>query len=216
MADIYLLIDGKQEGPYATDVIQQALAWGFIPADLPAWQQGDAELVPVGSLLGLPKESRPWVEIYILKNDLPVVSPPHQPIQEQIKSRSNERKKNIKILIIDDGVAFTNIVKLTLELKGDYAVCAENNPLSAIATARAYMPDIILLDVIMPEMHGGEVQRQFKADPVLKDIPIIFLTATVCQKEVEEHHGKIGGLIYVAKPVSADGLVKAIEEHLHG
>jgi CheY-like chemotaxis protein len=120
-----------------------------------------------------------------------------------------------KVLIIDDEVAFTNVVKLTLEAKGDYDVCVENNPRQAIATARTFIPNIIILDVVMPEFDGGEVHTQFKADPILKRVPIIFLTAIVRQREVDEHHGMIGGSVYLAKPVSADDLVKAIEANGH-
>jgi len=122
--------------------------------------------------------------------------------------------KKKKILIIDDEAAFTNIVKLTLEGKEDYEVCVENDSRQAIATARKFWPDIVILDVVMPELDGGEVHTQFLADPILKRIPIIFLTAIVRQKEVDERQGMIGGSFYIAKPVSADGLVSAIEEHI--
>jgi CheY-like chemotaxis protein len=57
------------------------------------------------------------------------------------------------------------------------------------------------------------VHTQFMADPVLKRIPVIFLTAIVRQKEVDERNGMIGGSFYMAKPVSADALISAIEEH---
>ncbi len=122
--------------------------------------------------------------------------------------------KKKKVLIIDDEVAFTNIVKLTLEGKEGYEVCVENDSRQAIATARKFWPDIIILDVVMPELDGGEVHTQFMADPILKRIPIIFLTAIVRQKEVDEHKGMIGGSFYIAKPVSADGLMSAIDAHI--
>jgi CheY-like chemotaxis protein len=105
-----------------------------------------------------------------------------------------------KILIIDDEMAFTRIVKLTLELTGHYEVCAENKSEQAIATARQFWPDIIILDVVMPRLDGGEVLMQMRADPVLRNIPIIFLTAIVRQKEVDEHDGLIGGSLYPAGP----------------
>ena len=122
--------------------------------------------------------------------------------------------KKKKVLIIDDEAAFTNVVKLTLEGKENYEVCVENDPRQAIATARKFWPDIIVLDVVMPNLDGGEVHTQLMADPILKVIPIIFLTAIVRQKEVDEHKGMIGGSFYIAKPVSADGLVSALEEHI--
>ena len=120
--------------------------------------------------------------------------------------------KKRKILIIDDDVAFTNIVKLTLELRDNYKVCVENNPCSAIATGLKFGPDIIILDVVMPELDGGEVYRQLKTNPILRHIPIIFLSAIVQQKELDEVKGIIGGRFYIAKPVGADGLIDAIEE----
>jgi CheY-like chemotaxis protein len=118
-----------------------------------------------------------------------------------------------KVLIIDDEAAFTRIVKLTLEGKGTYEVQVENDSRQAIASARKFWPDIIILDVVMPELDGGEVHTQFRADPVLKHIPIIYLTAIVRKKEVDEHAGMIGGSFYLAKPVSADDLIAAIEQH---
>jgi CheY-like chemotaxis protein len=119
-----------------------------------------------------------------------------------------------KVLIVDDEAAFTTVLKLTLEAKNEYEVCIENDPRQAIATARKFLPHIAILDVVMPELDGGEVHTQFKADPVLKRIPIIFLTAIVRQKEVDEHKGMIGGSFYMAKPVSAEKLIAAIEERV--
>jgi CheY-like chemotaxis protein len=122
--------------------------------------------------------------------------------------------KKKKVLIIDDEPAFTNIVKLTLEGKKRYEIGVENDPRMAISTARKFWPDLIILDVVMPELDGGEVHTQLMADPILKRIPVIFLTAIVRQKEVDEHKGMIGGSFYIAKPVSAEGLISAIEEHI--
>jgi CheY-like chemotaxis protein len=122
--------------------------------------------------------------------------------------------KKKKVLIIDDEAAFTNIVKLTLEGKKTYEVCVENDSHQAIATARKFWPDIIILDVVMPELDGGEVHTQLMADPILKRIPVIFLTAIVGQREVDENKGMIGGSFYIAKPVSAEGLIGAIEKHI--
>ena len=121
--------------------------------------------------------------------------------------------KKKKVLIIDDEVAFTNIVKLTLEGKSNCEVGVENDPRQAVVTARKFWPDIIILDVVMPGLDGGEVHTQLMADPILKHIPIIFLTAIVRQKEVDERKGMIGGSFYIAKPVSADALIGAIEKH---
>ncbi len=130
-----------------------------------------------------------------------------------LKPTAEMKKK--KLLIVDDEVMFTNAIKLAFGRKEDYEVCVENDPRMAVATARKFGPDVIILDVIMPEMDGGEVHSQIMADPSLRHIPIIFLTAIVRQREVDEHNGVIGGSLFIAKPVDADGLSNAIEKYLH-
>jgi len=119
-----------------------------------------------------------------------------------------------KILIIDDEPGFTKIVKLTLEASGSYDVHELNDPAMAVEVARQFSPDIILLDIIMPEFDGGDVISQLRADPVLKKVPVLFVTATVRKSEVKAHNGLIGGEFFVAKPVSADVLIRTIEERL--
>ena len=122
--------------------------------------------------------------------------------------------KKKKILIVDDEVMFTNAIKLAFGRKKDYEICVENDPRMAIDAARKFAPDVIILDVIMPEMDGGAVHSLLMADPNLRHIPIIFLTAIVRQKEVDEHSGVIGGSYFIAKPVDADGLSNAIENYV--
>lgn len=119
-----------------------------------------------------------------------------------------------KILIIDDEPGFTKIVKMTLETTGPYEVLELNDPALAVAVARQFSPDIILLDIIMPELDGGDVLSQLRADPALQNVPVIFVTATVRQSEVKSHNGLIGGEFFVAKPVSAEVLIRTIEEQL--
>ena len=119
-----------------------------------------------------------------------------------------------KILIVDDEPGFTKIVKMTLEASGAYEVRELNDPAVAVAVARQFSPDIILLDITMPELDGGDVISQLRADPVLIKIPVLFVTATVRKSEVNAHNGLIGGEFFVAKPVSAEVLMNIIEEHL--
>ncbi len=118
-----------------------------------------------------------------------------------------------KVLIVDDESGFTRLVKLTLERSGNYQVREQNDGSQAWLTAREFRPDIIFLDVVMPKVDGGEVAQQIRSDPLLENVPVIFLTAIVSQKE--SHH-EFGGFPFLAKPVSIDTIKKTIAEHLGG
>jgi len=83
-----------------------------------------------------------------------------------------------------------------------------------LADARAFRPELILLDVMMPELDGGDVAAQLQADPLLRDIPIVFLTALVSNEETGGHEMVCGSMPYLAKPVDFGELTKCIEEHV--
>lgn len=119
-----------------------------------------------------------------------------------------------KVLIIDDEASFTRIVKLALEETGNYEVRTENKGEKGLSAALEFKPDLILLDVIMPDISGGEVCSQIISAAGLKDIPIIFLTAIVKEKEVGQGVGTIGGYPFLAKPVSKEKLIEAIEKYI--
>lgn len=121
------------------------------------------------------------------------------------------RKK--RILIVDDEAGFTRLIKLTLEKAGHYTVMEETDPTRAREAGREFMPDIIFLDIVMPKVDGGDVAQQIKADPMLRHIPIIFLTAIVSKKEAA-YTDTIGGFPFLAKPVSLDALIQCVEEHV--
>jgi CheY-like chemotaxis protein len=116
-----------------------------------------------------------------------------------------------KVLIVDDEAGFTKLVKLTLERSGNYKVLEQNDGSQAWLTARDFRPDIIFLDVVMPKADGGEVARQIRSDPLLENVPIVFLTAIVSQRE--SHH-EFGGFPFLAKPVSIETIKQTIAEHL--
>ena len=116
-----------------------------------------------------------------------------------------------KILIIDDEKDFTQLVKLNLELTGKYEVRVENKSSLALSTAKQHKPDLILLDVIMPDIAGGEVAYQLKNDTNTKDIPIIFLTAAATKEEAGRGKGEYP---FVAKPASTEELIDCIEQNL--
>src|SRR3954464_15616571 len=115
-----------------------------------------------------------------------------------------------KILIVDDEKGFTKLTSLAMN---DFEFREENNPLKALETARSFQPDLILLDVVMPEMDGGDIAAQIKADPALKDVPIVFLTAIVTEKETAKRQS-FGGYPFISKPVTPEKLAECIRKHL--
>ncbi len=115
-----------------------------------------------------------------------------------------------RILLIDDEPSFTNVLKLNLEDTGAYDVRAENGGKLGLVTARRFKPDLILLDVIMPDMDGGDVAAEIQSDENLKNTPIVFLTAVAKKKE----EGIIAGRPFVAKPVTVEEVVACIEKNL--
>ena len=119
-----------------------------------------------------------------------------------------------KILVIDDEESFTKLVKLNLEHSGQYEVRAENKGLLGLAAAKEFKPDLIFLDIIMPDVDGGDVCYQLENDRETKGIPIVFLTAVAKKEEVRESWGTIGGHPFIAKPVSARELIDCLERKL--
>jgi len=119
-----------------------------------------------------------------------------------------------RILLVDDEKSFTNLLKLNLEETGNYEVRVENWAEDAYSAAKAFKPDLVLLDIIMPRMPGGNVAAQLKEDAELKDIPIVFLTAAVRKHQVEENEGIICDFPCLAKPATVEMVMDAIESHV--
>ena len=122
-------------------------------------------------------------------------------------------KEKRRILIIDDDADTTHLVKVLLERTGHYLVLEENDAAAAHQSARNFRPDLILLDIVMPDTDGGEVAARIQADSELQNTSIIFLTALVTRAEAKSGLN-IQGHPFLAKPVSIPELIDAIEEHL--
>src|SRR5438034_10744507 len=120
-----------------------------------------------------------------------------------------------RILIIDDNRGFTRAAKLLLEKTGSYFVCEENDATKAHQTAQSFKPDLILLDIAMPQTDGGEVATRIQSDPGLRRIPVVFLTALVTKAETKSGL-RIEGHPFLAKPISFPEQVDGIEENLPG
>jgi len=116
-----------------------------------------------------------------------------------------------RILVIDDEPGFTRLLKLVLNR---YHIREENDSGRAFETVLSFQPDLILMDVVMPEIDGGNLAAKIRADPRLSHIPIIFLTAVVAPSEEDAGPRIFGGFPFLAKPVSPDALERCIAQQL--
>jgi DNA-binding response OmpR family regulator len=113
-----------------------------------------------------------------------------------------------KVLVIDDEPEITDIVETFLTESG-YAVEVENSPASALEKAKKTKPDLVLLDIMMPGLDGYDVCQEFKKDPDLAHIPVIFLTG----KDRSDDMGrsfKAGGDMFIKKPFSCERLLEIV------
>lgn len=116
-----------------------------------------------------------------------------------------------KILVVDDDVKLARLVKTILERTGLYDVEEETRPNAAMAKARRFQPDMILLDVNMPGKDGGEVAQELRADPALCHKPVLFVTCLLSAEETGGRELRSGGKLFLAKPVDAQALLSAVD-----
>jgi two-component system phosphate regulon response regulator PhoB len=120
--------------------------------------------------------------------------------------------KQKKILVVDDEPDVATLISYNLKAKG-YAVETLNNPNQSLGLARSFQPDLVILDIMMPELSGIQICRLLRADPTLKKVPVIFLTAKT--EEADRIQGfEAGGDDYVCKPFSTKELVLRVQSVL--
>ncbi len=119
-----------------------------------------------------------------------------------------------RILVVDDRASNSRLVKLCLERTNEYVVREENNAKTALASAEEFRPHLILLDLMMPGMGGGELAACFQANPKLKVVPIIFLTAAVSKQDVTAGGGRVGAFPFLAKPFVLSEMVACLKHYL--
>lgn len=116
------------------------------------------------------------------------------------------------ILIVDDNSRNLQLLAQLVQECGFEPVLALGGP-QALQYLSQEVPDLILLDVLMPELNGYEVCRQIKCNPVLSEIPVIFLSAKDDKASIEEGFAA-GGSDYVTKPFSAVEVKSRMNTHL--
>ena len=116
-----------------------------------------------------------------------------------------------KILVVDD--IPSNVHVLSRILKDDYDIYFATDGMKALDLVQARLPDLVLLDIMMPGMDGYEVCRRIKTDPTTRDIPVIFISA---KSEVEdETYGlEVGAIDFITKPISPPIVKARVRNHL--
>jgi len=122
-----------------------------------------------------------------------------------------------RILIVDDDVRLLETTRKILEATGEYELMTEDSGRRAVAAAPAFKPDLVILDIMMPGMDGGEVAAALRRHPATRDIPVLFLTSLMksteqyAQRRRESRNSNVDCL---AKPVDPQELCRRVTECL--
>jgi CheY-like chemotaxis protein len=119
-----------------------------------------------------------------------------------------------KVLMIDDNREICRLMKEYLEKTGKFEVTIFTDARTGVRYAQIEKPDVILLDLMMPDMDGTEAAEYLLDDEATRSIPIIFITAAIKKDEAEDRLGQIHGHPILAKPVTPMEVMSEIEKIL--
>ena len=119
-----------------------------------------------------------------------------------------------RLLIIDDTDDITTPLKLYLEKDGLYEVRVENQGSLGLAAAKEFKPHLVLLDVMMPDMDGGDVAAQLEEDPETQHVPVVFLTAAVTKEEAAAQNATLGSRPILSKLTSLQEIITYVKQKL--
>ena len=119
-----------------------------------------------------------------------------------------------KVLMIDDNKEICRLMKEYLEKSGRYEVTVFTDARMGVRYAQIERPDVILMDLMMPDMDGTEAAEYLLDDEATRNIPIIFITAAIKKAEVDDRLGRIHGHPILAKPVTPIEVMNEIEKVL--
>lgn len=151
------------------------------------------------------------------KEDVLSILPSWSEKLESFIEKRATRKENLNVLLAEDDHSIQSITKIALEKVGGHKVTTASDgketltKLSALSPSE--MPDLILLDVMMPELDGFETCKRLKADPKTAGIPVIFLTAKAQATETQNGMN-LGAEAYILKPFDPIALVHQIRDLL--
>lgn len=118
-----------------------------------------------------------------------------------------------RVLLAEDDENLVEMIQLAFEGR-EFSLEIAANGLEAVERATAQPPDLILMDVVMPQMDGYEAARKIRAQASTRQVPIFFLTAKSLEQDIENGK-KAGGELYLVKPFSPFELIDIIQEYFH-
>jgi DNA-binding response OmpR family regulator len=114
---------------------------------------------------------------------------------------------------VDNNSQFARSARLVLDQSGKYVACSVVDPRRSLETARSFKPDLVIVDLIVPQEDGMEVATQLEADWALHGVPIVFLTSLITAEEAKDGRRVYGHRI-LPKPASGSELFELVEQNL--
>lgn len=187
---------GIEEGPYDFEQIKQFILEGRLREEDKIWLNRLSEWKPIEQIDELK-------ELFAQRKT--------KGQAREVTSEEEEKKKK-KILLVEDEYGLSEILAEVMNEKGYNTVVAHNG-LEGLRKAYVELPDLIILDVMLPQLNGLEVCRRLKKDERMKNTPVIFLTAK--DQVTDKLLGiESGGEVYLTKPFDMDELLAKIKSLL--
>jgi DNA-binding response OmpR family regulator len=121
------------------------------------------------------------------------------------------KAKDKRVLVVDDDPVVIRLVKELLKSQG-YQVESARDGIDAMVMVKKEKPDLIVLDIMMPELNGYDVLRTLKFTDEYKEIPVLLLTAR--EQELDKRIGEMMGIDYLQKPVNREAFIEKINKAL--
>ena len=118
------------------------------------------------------------------------------------------------ILVVEDIPNILDLIETTLKFKGGYRVVTARNGLEALDAIHKERPALVITDILMPQMDGFSLVHQLRLDPLTRNIPVIFLSATYIAPEDKSFAVLVGATRFLEKPIEIDQLMDTISELL--
>lgn len=130
-------------------------------------------------------------------------------MNQQQPSGQADGQQSQRLLVVDDEMAITNVIRLGMEHAGFLVTCATEG-YQALDMAQRLRPDLVILDVMLPDLDGWKVLSELEATPSLAGIPVVMLTARAADEDIL-HGLEEGAVEYITKPFYPEDLVASVK-----